>query len=162
MSHPISPANFWDENYYKHPPLTDEMIALAERELNVKLPAEYIALLRIQNGGYTLGFGHPMSNPTTWAEDHVPLNELAGIDPDIENEKMMQNVLWTAYMTAEWDLPPRQVLLAGDGHWWITLDYRNGDTPTVAWIDVDCNEDFQIAPSFASFLAGLRPKSEFK
>jgi hypothetical protein len=66
------------------------------------------------------------------------------------------------YMTEEWGLPPRQVLLSGDGHWWITLDYRRSDVPTVAWIDVECGQDLQIAPSFAAFLAGLRPAADFE
>ena len=156
----VAADKFWRSNFYKHPPLTDEMVAVAERELGVKLPAEYVALLRIQNGGYTYGFGFPTSERTTWAEDHVPLRDLAGIvtDPKV---RTAQNILKTAYLTEEWGLPPRQALLAGDGHWWITLDYRNGDVPSVAWIDVECGQDIQIAPSFAAFLEGLRPASEF-
>lgn len=156
----IAADKFWRSNFYKHPPLTDEVVAVAERELGVKLPAEYVALLRIQNGGYTYGFGFPMSEPTTWAEDHVLLRDLAGIvtDPKI---RTAQNILKTTYMTEEWGLPQRQALLTGDGHWWITLDYRNGDVPSVAWIDVECGQDIQIAPSFAAFLEGLRPMSEF-
>src|SRR5262249_52806914 len=122
--------------------------------------AEYITLLRIQNGGYTQGFGFPMTQRTTWAEDHVPLSDLAGIvtDPQI---RTAQNILDSVYLTEEWLLPPRQGLLSGDGHWWITLDYRNGDNPSVAWIDVECGEDVQVAPSFAAFLDGLEPDSEF-
>lgn len=156
----ITADNFWGSNYYNHPPLTDEMVAFTERELEVKLPSEYIALLRIQNGGYTHGFGFPMTQRTTWAEDHVPLHDLTGIvtDPEI---RTAQNILDTAYMTEEWGLPPRQALLSGDGHWWITLDYRKGDVPSVAWIDVECDEDIQVAPTFAAFLQGLRPNSEF-
>jgi hypothetical protein len=156
----IRPDQFWNGNCYNHPPLTDEMVAIAERELGVKLPAEYVSLLRIQNGGYTDGFGYPMSQGTTWADDHVPLHDLAGIvtDPEV---RTAQNILDTAYMTAEWGLPPRQVLLSGDGHWWITLDYRRGEVPSVAWIDVECGQDIQVAPSFAAFFEGLRPDSEF-
>jgi len=44
---------FWKSNYYKHPPLTDDLVSVAEKQLGVKLPAEYLALLRVQNGGYT-------------------------------------------------------------------------------------------------------------
>jgi hypothetical protein len=156
----IAPNEFWRSNHYNHPPLTDQMVAVAERQLGVKLPAEYIALLRIQNGGYTHGFGFPMTRRTTWAEDHVPLHDLAGIvlDPSI---RTAQNILDTAYMTEEWGLPPRQALLSGEGHWWITLDYRRGDVPSVTWINVECDEDIQIAPTFAAFLDGLRPSAEF-
>ena len=158
---PIDPGQFWGENYYNHPPLTVEMIRVAESTLGVTLPEEYLALLRIQNGGYTQGFGYPMSRPTSWSENHVPLPELAGIitDPGIST---VQNILLSAEMADEWGIPPRQVLLAGDGHWWITLDYRDGQVPAVAWIDTECDEDFQVADTFAAFIDGLWPVHEFQ
>jgi len=156
----IAPNEFWGSNYYDHPPLTDEIVQEAERQLGVRLPAEYLSLLRIQNGGYTCGFGHPMSCPTTWADDHVPLDSLAGIVID-PNHRTAQNILKTAYLTQEWGLPPRQVLLTGDGHWWISLDYRAGEVPSVVWLYVDLGQDIQVAPSFAAFLDGLLPESAF-
>ena len=72
-----------------------------------------------------------------------------------------QNLLATDYMTSEWGLPPRQVLLSGRGHYWITLDYRDGATPSVAWLDVDCAEDLQISGSFRAFLDGLVPSATY-
>ncbi len=156
----IDPYAFWSSNYYKHPALTDGMLAAAEAALGVRLPPPLVRLLRIQNGGYTRGFAHPMDQPTTWAADHIPLNDLAGIVTDPNHETAM-NLLHTQYMTREWGLPPKQVLLSGDGHYWITLDYRKGAAPSVAWIDVECGEDLQIAPSFAAFLDGLLPSEEF-
>lgn len=157
----IPTEQFWGSNYYEHPPLTDEMLATAEEQLGVKLPAEYVHLLRTQNGGYTQGFAFPMAVPTAWATDHVSLDELFGVvtDPSISTA---QNILETAYMTEEWGLPPRQVLLAGDGHWWITLDYRDGPKPAVRWLYVDQGEDIPIAPTFAAFLEGLVPGSQFE
>jgi len=146
--------DFWGNNHYAHPPLTDEMLAEAESRLGVKLPSELVELLRAQNGGYTKGFAHPMSQVTTWAEDHVPLDTLAGIVTD-PNHTTALNLLSTKEMTQEWGLPPNQVLLSGDGHYWLTLDYRKGTQPTVAWIDVECDEDVQVAGSFGAFLAGL-------
>ncbi|MBC8166853.1 MAG: SMI1/KNR4 family protein [Bryobacteraceae bacterium] len=136
------------------------MVAGAERRLGVGLPSEYLALLRIQNGGYTHGFGFPMSQRTSWATDHVPLDALNGIGgPDAELGT--HNILDRDYMTEEWGLPPHQVLLTGDGHWWITLDYRNGPSPTVQWLDVEIGEEVVVADSFATLLAGLRPSSDF-
>jgi hypothetical protein len=157
----IPDSEFWGDNYYEHPPLTSAMLVEAEAQLGVRLPPRLVELLRIQNGGYTEGFAHPMSCITSWAEDHVPLEELAGIvtDPEIETA---HNLLQTEYMTKEWGLPPRQVLLAGDGHFWITLDYRRGDIPSVAWINTECDEDIQIADSFESFLQGLVPSSNYE
>ncbi len=148
--------SFWEDNFYNHPPLTDQMVEQAEAMLGFKLPGSLIALLWIQNGGYTKGFVHPMKQRTTWAEDHVPLDDLGGIVLDPEHETAL-NLLQTEYMTKEWGLPEKQVLLSGDGHYWITLDYRHGPEPTVAWIDVECGEDFQVAASFDDFLSGLVP-----
>jgi len=112
---PINIQRFWGSNHYNHPPLTDEMVETAERVLGVKLPRSLIALLRVQNGGYTAGFAHPMSCRTTWAEDHVPLEDLAGIVLDADHHTA-QNLMHTGYMTEEWGLPEKQVLLSGDGH----------------------------------------------
>ena len=156
----VDPESFWDENFYNHPPLTETMVASAESALGVRLPDELIALLRVQNGGYTKGFAFPMLRRTSWAEDHVPLTELFGIvtDPSIRSA---QNILDTAYMTKEWGLPPRQVLLCGDGHWWLTLDYRVSGRPRVAWLDCEIGEDIPIAPAFPEFLNGLVPLERF-
>jgi hypothetical protein len=153
------PSNFWASNYYEHPPLTNDAVELAQSLLGVQLPAELLALLRIQNGGYTQGFAHPMLQPTTWASDHVPLDDLAGILAPDHSSPM--NLVRTPELTIEWGLPPNQVLLSGDGHYWITLDYRNGPSPSVAWIDVECGEDMQIAPSFLAFLEGLVPSTRY-
>ena len=61
----------------------------------------------------------------------------------------------TDYMTKEWGLPEKQILLTGDGHWWITLDYRDSETPSVKWIDVECDEEIKIADNFDQFINGL-------
>lgn len=156
----INKADFWDKNYNNHPTLTDDMITTAEAMLNVKLPTLLIDLLKIQNGGYTKGFAYPMTVKTTWAENHVPLSELFGIvtDPTINTG---QNILDTAYMTEEWGLPDKQVLLNGDGHWWITLDYRRSETPSVRWVDVECDQDIHIADTFDDFISGLVSEDTF-
>lgn len=156
----IDPHAFWDENYYNHPPLTDAMIAEAERKLGVRLPAELIALLRVQNGGYTKGFAFPMSRKTSYADDHIVLEDLGGIVTD-PNHETAHNILDTEYMTNEWGLPPKQVLLSGDGHSWISLDYREGSEPAVAWIDVESDEDVRVAGSLREFLDGLVPSSTY-
>lgn len=152
---------FWDSNYYNNPPLTYKMIKKAEKMLGVKLPDIFIELLRKQNGGYTKGFAFPMKEKTTWADNHVPLNELFGIVVNKKSESG-HNILQTDYMIKEWGLPEKQVLLTGDGHWWISLDYRKGYNPTVRWIDVESGEDVHIANNFEEFIDGLVSIDEFK
>jgi len=151
---------FWDENYYNNPTLTDRMIKQAENQLGVKLPDTFLDLLKLQNGGYTKGFAFPMKTKTTWAKSHVPLSALFGIVLDIESDSA-HNIMQSSYMTKEWGLPEKQVLLIGHGPCWITLDYRQGVNPTIRWIDVECGEDIHVANSFDDFYNGLVSADEF-
>ena len=147
---------FWGTDYYKNPTLKNEMVKEAQQSLGVTLPTALVELLQVQNGGYTRGFVFRTTRRTSWAEDHVALNELFGIG-STDGPTGGHNLLDTGYMSDEWGLPPKQVLLAGDGHWWITLDYRGGSAPSVSWIDTETGDDFQLAASFDEFIAGLLP-----
>lgn len=151
----ITPEDFWDSNYHNHPNLTVEMIEIAERRLHIKLPESYINLLKKMNGGYTKGFAFPMNN-ISWS-NHILLDSLNGIVIDDGIETTL-NVFQTEYMTKEWGLPEKQVLLCGDGHTWITLDYRENNNPCVRWLDVESGEDVLVAESFDKFLDGLVPQ----
>ena len=62
-------------------------------------------------------------------------------------------------MIKEWGLPSNQVLLSGDGHWWISLDYRKSSIPCVTWLDVAAGQDIELSPSFGEFLSELLPDS---
>jgi hypothetical protein len=153
MSSPTD--TFWGSEYHpKNPKLTDAMIADAQEVLGVQLPDALIALLRVQNGGSTRGFIFPTKCRTSWSEDHVPFDELFGIGRK-RDSATGNSILDSTYIAEGLSLPPKQVVLAGDGHWWITLDYRRGNTPSVSWIDVEVGEDVPLAASFDEFLAGL-------
>ncbi|QGS68785.1 hypothetical protein CV093_10860 [Oceanobacillus sp. 143] len=49
------------------------------------------------------------------------------------------------------------MLLNGDGHTWVVMDYR-GKTkePSIVYIDVEEEVEFQIARSFSEFIEGLQ------
>lgn len=148
------------------PVLTEQMVIEAESELGVKLPDAYVDLMRTTNGGYTHDAACGTSQPTGWAPTHVPVDVIFGI-PAVGDRGAFgvgSGILQTAYMTEEWGLPPGLVLLNGDGHWWIALDYRSTGPrgePTVVWIDLERGEDLQLADSFASFLEQLVPADDF-
>jgi hypothetical protein len=154
--------SFWNcaIKFEVQPPLTDAMVARAEEQLGVELPAAYLSLLRIQNGGYTSDAfrAHPAPEPTSWAADHVVFDSMFGIgDSD-------QGVLRTPYLLNEWGMPEGLVLLTGDGHWWIALDYRQSGSaspPSLVWYDNEVGEDIQLAPDFTSFVEGLRSEDDF-
>ncbi|ERN53939.1 SMI1/KNR4 family protein [Alkalihalophilus marmarensis] len=109
-----------DNDYGKLEPLTDEMVKKVEDDLGIKLPHPYIQLLKQQNGGYLIFNAHPKDVPTSWAPDHVNVNHLFGIGMGTE-----KGILDSSYLIQEWDLPENIVLISGDGHAWIALDYRN-------------------------------------
>lgn len=156
---PVRPKDFWGSNFYKNPPLTDEMLGAAERQLGVRLPKRYVELLRIQNGGYTRElFAAPLVDGSSRLQDHVTLSELNGIVPVGDTQAdSAHNILLSQRITEDSNLPPKQVLLAGDGHTWISLDYREGIVPAVIVIDADAGTEQVIASSFAEFFAVLRP-----
>lgn len=56
------------------------------------------------------------------------------------------------------------VLLTGDGHWWIALDYRTRGphgAPSVTWLDAADSTELALAPDFRTFLERLTDASEF-
>lgn len=150
---------FWsDSPHGLLPPLTDEAVREAERTLRVKLPDALLELLRIQNGGGVVAArsAYPTSKPTSWADDHVPFEYLMGIG----HSESATTLLDTPYLVKEWGLPEPVVLLTGDGHWWIALDYRRHAEPEVTWFDVELGTELVLAPDLRSFLAGLRPEPD--
>lgn len=130
-------------------PVSEAIINKAEEELGVKLPQSYLQLLREQNGGAIRSNAHPASEPNNWAEDHVQIDYLMGIEEG-------EGILASAYLIEEWDMPKGLVLLSGDGHSWVALDYRlTRENPSVIYIDNESGQLFELAPSFEVFLEGL-------
>jgi hypothetical protein len=70
------------------------------------------------------------------------------------------SLLDTPYLVEEWGLPAPVVLLSGDGHSWIALDYRASGPqgePSVTWLDADRGTELALAPDFRSFIEALTP-----
>ena len=127
---------------YLQPPLTDEAVAKAEARIGNKLPTEYLDLLRVQNGGHIR-----FSLPDT-------LNEvIAGIGPYFPSITRYSLAECQEFVSYQLD---GLIPFDGDGHWHLCLDYRNGDTPSVTYADVECDEEQEVADSFADYLALLR------
>ncbi|NJQ06102.1 SMI1/KNR4 family protein [Streptomyces lonarensis] len=151
----------------RHPPLTDEGVAEAERTLGVTLPPELLTLLRLRNGGTvsTRRDAFPTERPNAWADDHVPFDELLGIGDPEDGVSLVE----TPYLVQEWGLPSPVVLLSGDGHTWIALDYRScgphGRPPVVLLAAADGSGPAAVtplAPDFRSFVEGLTGAEQFR
>ena len=154
----------WDEStdLEVFGPLTAADVERAEAVLGVKLPAAYLDLLEVQNGGYVSDRfdALPTKEPTSWADDHVWVRTIAGIGPDDHHA----SVTYARFLQAEWRLPEGLVPLSGDGHFSIALDYRAGGPqaePSIAWFDTEVDQDLMIAPDFRSFVEALVPLESF-
>lgn len=158
-------ASFWrtDAKHGGLAPLTNDIVAEAERSLGNILPADLLRLLRIQNGGaIAADWDACPAEPNFYAETHVPFDALFGIGP--ADQATTITMLDTAYLIQEWELPTSIVLLAGEGHYWVALDYRicgpTGD-PSIVWIDNERNDELQLAPTFRTFIERLTASASF-
>ncbi|MCY7631147.1 SMI1/KNR4 family protein [Bacillus altitudinis] len=144
--------SFWEideEGYYTLKKINEAEIAKAEKKLGITLPDTYKKLILEQNGGYTIHNAFPTTHSNSWAEDHIQFNHLLGIAED-------EGIMDSAYLIKEWELPEGLVLINGDGHTWVAMDYRKTkENPTIHYFDVEMEEDFKLADSFDKFIEGL-------
>ena len=159
-------SDFFDAStYYTGPPLTDAMVASAERTLGYTLPASYLQLLRSKNGGVPRHKCYPTGG-THWSDNHVRVQvifgvgDLWGIDSDqFGSRNAIQQV----------GLPEIGIVVGMTptaGHDAIMLDFSvcgpRGE-PRVVFVDPEDNVSAVLAPDFETFLSGLvdcRPYEE--
>jgi hypothetical protein len=159
-------VSFWhpETKYLQLPPLTEELVVDAEAQLGVTLPPDFIHLLRIQNGGVVAdGWDACPADTNFYAEDHVPFDHLHGIGPAGQAQTI--TLLDTPYLVQEWDLPSPVVLLSGQGHYWLALDYRDcgpAGQPPVVWIDNEMDHELTLAPNFRMFVERLTASASFE
>lgn len=124
---------------YVHPPLSDELILQTEKLLGCTLPNDFLDVLRVQNGG-----------PIRFRIPDFVGNKIAGIGPtfpSITDSYLADNQEFVDFSLN--GLVP----FDGDGHWYYCLDYRESTSqPSVSYIDVECNDQEQVARSFSEFL----------
>lgn len=129
--------------------VSDSKIKEAEKELDVNLPDTYIDLIKQQNGGVIKKNAFKVEFSNVWDENHIYVNFIYGIGRN-------EGILDTKYLTKEWGLPNNLVLLSGDGHTWVALDYSDkGKEPPVIYYDTDEGVKHVLADTFSDFINGL-------
>ena len=108
-------TDFWDDdeyamNEYIGAPPTEEMIEETERELGYKLPESYIWLMKQHNGGIPFNVCFPCDEPTSWADDHVAITGIMGVDKDKIYSLCGQ--LGSRFMIEEWGYPDRKSFMS--------------------------------------------------
>lgn len=128
---------------YLQPSLTDESIVDAERKLGFPLPADFLNLLRKQNGGYI-----------RYSLPDMVHSLIAGIGPNFPS---LTDFDWTEDQEQVSFPLHGLVPFDGDGHWHICLDFRkNVKNPSVTYIDVECDSISRVADSFGAYLSMLK------
>ncbi len=140
------------QNYRTYPP--EERIAEFERQHGVKLPAGFSDYAG-RSGPWVVRLP-PANSETTkyyFGEGLYEIGRIAGFDPDT-----FLSIFDSSSLTVEWGLPKELVLLEGDGHTWIALDYRTANSaPTVIAIETDEYTCLPVASSFQEFVLALLP-----
>ena len=145
----------------------DELIASIEEELGgFRLPAAYVELARMHNGGLLKRNCYPMDEPTGWAQDHIAITRLYAIGRTANHS--LCGEMGSKFREEEWGYPPIGVYIAGTptaGHEMIALDYREcGKQGEPRIVYVDQEDDYSItfvAPDFATFIRGLVNEEEY-
>ena len=165
-------SDFWEEpgdcarKNYIEPPPTAEVIRQVEKELGYKLPESYIALMQVQNGGFSKKSAFPTSTPTSWAEDHIAIESFLSIGRD----KMYSlcGRMGSRFMIEEWGYPDIGIAICdcpSAGHDMVFLDYREcGPQGEPKVVHIDQEDDYYITPladSFEAFIRGLVDEEEY-
>ena len=164
--HDIDFDIFWEEDDYYTEEYTgtypgDDLVAEAEQELGYKLPASYIELMRVRNGGAPLKTIHATTEPTSWAEDHIAITGIFGLDSKKVSSLCGDN--GSAFWIEEWGYPADGVYICdcpSAGHDMILLDYSScGLQGEPCVVHVDQENDYKktfLAKDFETFIRGLR------
>jgi hypothetical protein len=164
--------HFWADNAYaaeKHTETwpSDELIRRVEADLGYRLPASYVALMRVRNGGVPVNTCFPTTEATGWADDHIAITAICGIG--YEKSISLCGDQGSQFMQDEWGYPAIGVVVAdcpSAGHDLVMLDYRAcGPEGEPAVVHIDQENDYhltQLAPNFEAFVRGLLPESAFE
>lgn len=147
------PTHIFDLNADEPPlPLEPAELARLEALLDVRLPKSYVALLHARNGGHLRRSRY--RRKADGADVVVSVHSLAGVGIG-----GVDDLFRIPYLRGEWDIPEWAVMISGDGHTWVALDYRRPSDPSVVYLEESHSSDgftvTQLASTFDAFLDGL-------
>lgn len=148
-------TNFWDdsehasEQYVSAPP-TDELTESVEEQLVFKLPAFYINMMKVHNGGIP----HNRCFPVPGGQVHITISGIMGIGREKRYSLCGDSGSWTIIENGGY--PEIGVVICPAESGVVMLDYRssgNDSEPEVIY--VDNGKITKIAPNFETFVRGL-------
>ncbi|MCM3595613.1 SMI1/KNR4 family protein [Metabacillus idriensis] len=140
-------AEEFDE-FYKGD-IKKEMIEKVQKELKIELPSSYIKLMTKRNGFILNKKYFHTSIPNGGANNYVHINYIYGVG---EEPGLLDNI----YLKKEWGISSKGlIILSADPPMFVCLDYRNKNNPSVIFIDIDINQEINLASTFEEFICGL-------
>lgn len=157
-------TNFWDdseyalEKYVSEPP-TDGLIESVEEQLVFKLPAFYINMAKVHNGGVPYNRYFRAGKTASESGSHIEISGIMGISR--AKSHSMCGASGSRFMIEEGGYPEIGVVICDcpSESAVVMLDYResgNDSEPEVVYVDKANNYKItKLAPSFEAFIRGL-------
>ncbi|GIP29031.1 hypothetical protein J23TS9_41610 [Paenibacillus sp. J23TS9] len=157
-------ANFWDdseqaaEQYVSDPP-TEDLIASVEEELVFKLPAFYIHMMKLHNGGIPQNKSFPIGGAASGAQEHILISGILGIGR--KKQHSLCGDSGSRFVIEHGGYPEVGVVICDcpSESGVVMLDYRssgNDGEPEVIYVDKESNYKItRLAPNFEAFIHGL-------
>ncbi|MHC5310978.1 SMI1/KNR4 family protein [Myroides sp. LJL116] len=169
--HDFDFTDFWDDcdysrKEYTEPFPTEQIIESIEKELGYKLPASYIELMQMHNGGLVKKCCFATTQATSWSDDHCAITGIMGIGKD--KSYSLCGELGSQFMIEEWGYPDTGIYICdcpSAGHDMVMLDYEKcGKDGEPEVVHVDQEDDYRktfLAKDFETFIRGLVEEEDF-
>jgi hypothetical protein len=138
------------ENYRVYTP--QESLDLFEKEHGLKIPSQYINYAGTHSP-HVIKLPKALSdtNNDYWGDGFYTVGDYLGLDPN-EGRSIFDN----GWFVQEWELPEKLVLIEGDGHEWLALDYRDSlIEPRIIVIESEGCSYKVMAKTFNDFMGSL-------
>ena len=125
-------------------PFSDEDLKQVEEKLGVKLPASYVELMKVHNGG---DLAYSLLQSGRLEDGEAEIDNIYGID-------LEDGIGNSPYLVEEWEMEKGLVVFSGDGNYQLAFDYRKDDEePSIVYFEDE--KPKKIAKNFKLFLKKL-------
>lgn len=140
-------------------PVTQEEIEFAQQVFQVTLPETYVQLLKISNGGALNARWLDVQGVEGLEDEegYIYVDSLLGIQPaGLDDPSLKISIMHTDYLKREWGIEQDHIIfIAGDGHYWIALDYRTSPEPTITYFDTENEKQFHLYNHFDEMINNM-------